>query len=199
MSRSRRSGLHAQQQSEHLISTRHPPRGAGQRSNHPKSGAAAPPSKRHAWHTSTMAAGASDGNLPHAVAHQSRQVADESGAATTRPPCRGIPDIHRPPRNLCVEAPPGCRPPTPPRSRGRRPGLPIVVTRAQTRKRGGRGPPWAKAATGSHTPASRRRSRQRRRLTPANRDQANRGAGPPPAGGAEVSAPGVAWGATSGL
>jgi hypothetical protein len=32
------------------------------------------------------------------------------GAATTRPPRRGTSKNHRPPRNLCVEAPPGCRP-----------------------------------------------------------------------------------------
>ncbi|KAK1664254.1 hypothetical protein QYE76_052413 [Lolium multiflorum] len=39
---SRRSGLHAQQQSQHLTSTRRSPRGAGQRPDHQKSGAAAP-------------------------------------------------------------------------------------------------------------------------------------------------------------
>nr|XP_051222103.1 uncharacterized protein LOC127340383 [Lolium perenne] len=48
------------------------------------------------------------------MAHRwhNRRDAAKLGAATTRPPRQGTRQIHGPPRNLCVEAPPGRQPPT---------------------------------------------------------------------------------------
>lgn len=93
---------------------------------------AAPPRRIHApWHTSTMGCslvGASDGSLPHTVAHHSRRVADDTGGGhhtTTVPRHPRDPSTSMQPMHRGTTRPPTIQ--TPLRPRDRRPGLPSAA------------------------------------------------------------------------
>nr|XP_051210929.1 uncharacterized protein LOC127328365 [Lolium perenne] len=83
--------------------------GAGQRPDHQKSSAAAPRpcTMAHLYHGLQVPAMATCHTQWPTTAAGSRT---KLGAATTRPPCRGTPEIPQPPCNRCIEAPPGRRP-----------------------------------------------------------------------------------------
>nr|XP_051221748.1 uncharacterized protein LOC127340003 [Lolium perenne] len=140
-------------------------------------------------------AGASNGSLPHAVAHHGHRDTDEAGSSLHATAAPRHPEIRRPPRNLCAEAKPAAPNPPPPRPRGRRPGLPAPASTSPSQAQIGPSQAQIQPRPRQRAPATPRGRRQRQPRSPARARRCERA---PTAADANRRRPAVAWGGANG-